>query len=91
MSEHDDHDHEHEHDHEDSNGHDSSVQAEVFLSLRQQNLELLKVAAQVAGYGGGTTPIKPEEKRAALERIWDIYSEFYEWIDPEETEAEGDE
>ena len=88
MAEHEEHeDHDHDHDH----GQENSVQAEVFLALRQQNLELLKIASQVAGYGNSTSPNKPEDKRAALERIWDIYSEFYEWIDPEETEAEGDE
>jgi hypothetical protein len=92
------HDHDHDHEgpeevHDDGHDHesDSSVQAEIFLTLRQQNLELLKIASQVAGYGQGNAPLKPDEKRAALERIWDVYSEFYEWVDPEETEGEGDE
>jgi ABC-type Zn2+ transport system substrate-binding protein/surface adhesin len=85
---HDEHEHDDEgHDHE--HGHD--IQADIFLTLRQQNLELLRLAAQVAGYGGNNAPIKQDEKRAALERIWDVYSEFYEWIDPEEAEGEGDE
>jgi hypothetical protein len=86
-----DHDHDHDHDHEHDPESEHGVQAEIFLTLRQQNLELLRIASQVAGYGNGTAPLKPDEKRAALERIWDVYSEFYEWVDPEESEGDGDE
>jgi hypothetical protein len=96
--EHDDHDHDHDHDHEDMDladvfdNLDMESESQVFLELRGQNLELLKVAAQVAGYSGSHAALKPNDLRTALKSIWEVYSEFYQWIDPEEdSEDEGDE
>lgn len=66
---------------------------QIFLEMRQQNLDLLKVAAQVAGYAGGHPPLKPHDYKNALKSIWEVYSEFYSWVDPEESdedEEEGD-
>lgn len=64
---------------------------QVFLSLRQQNLDLLRLAVQTAGFGEGKASIKPDEKRQAMERVWEIYSEFYEWIDPEADDEDEEE
>jgi hypothetical protein len=64
------------------------TQTQIFLELRRQNVEMLKIAAQVAGFAGNHGPLKGDDLRAAKERIWDLYSEFYEWIDPEESEDE---
>ena len=66
------------------------TQSQIFLEMRRQNLDLLKVAAEVAGYTGHHPPLKPNDFRGALKSIWDIYSEFYAWIDPEEADEEGD-
>jgi hypothetical protein len=63
---------------------------QVFLSLRAQNLDLLRLAIQTAGYGEGKPAPRPDEKRQAMERIWEIYSEFYEWVDPEADEGDED-
>jgi hypothetical protein len=79
--------HDHDHDHGEM-AIDPETQTQVFLELRRQNVEMLKIAAQVAGYAGNHAPLKPDEVRAAKERIWDLYAEFYEWIDPEESEEE---
>ncbi|HEU5119212.1 MAG TPA: hypothetical protein VFT74_21660 [Isosphaeraceae bacterium] len=93
---HDEHDHSHEHEHEHPH-HDHEheaieleldTQSRIFLQMREQNVELLKVAADVAGYGKANAPMRPDEVRHALQRIWDIYSEFYEWVDPEESEED---
>lgn len=69
------------------------LRTQIFLAMREQNLELLKIAAQVSGYGKEHPPLKPEDARKALRTIWDVYSEFYTWVDPEETEEdeEGEE
>ncbi|HKI18001.1 MAG TPA: hypothetical protein VKA15_08970 [Isosphaeraceae bacterium] len=65
------------------------TQSQIFLEMRRQNLDLLKIATQVAGYSGEHSPLKPADVKTALRGIWDIFAEFYMWIDPEE--AEGDE
>lgn len=97
MDEHDENgNHDHEHEHEDEAnlaemlGLDLDSQTQVFIEMRGQNLELLKVAAQVAGYSGPHAPLKPNELRSALKSIWELYSEFYHWIDPEDSENEDD-
>ena len=66
------------------------AQSRIFLQMRSQNLELLRIAAQVSGFGGGHPPMKPNDVRNAMKGIWDVYAEFYSWIDPEEAEG-GDE
>ena len=58
--------------------------------MRRQNLDLLKIAAEVAGFSGQHPPLKPGDLKNAIKRIWDLYSEFYSWIDPEESEEDED-
>jgi hypothetical protein len=65
--------------------------SQFLLGMRAQNLELLKIASQVAGYGGTHAPLKPNELRNAIKGIWDVYSELYSWVDPEEEEGDEDE
>jgi hypothetical protein len=89
---HDDDDHE-EHEHEVEEALEEALeldtQSQIFLEMRRQNLDLLRIATQVAGYSTEHGPLKPGDVKSALRNIWDIFSEFYMWIDPEE--AEGDE
>jgi hypothetical protein len=86
------HDHDHEHEDDDSLELELDTQTQIFLEMRQQNLDLLKVAAQVTGFSGNHGPLKPNDLRQALKSIWDAYSEFYSWIDPEVSDDDdGDE
>ncbi len=83
------HEHSDDHDHD----HDETeltidAQTQLFLEMRRQNVELLQLACRFAGYGGDHGPIKPDEVEKALLRLWEIYSEFYEWIDPEKSVEE---
>ncbi|ODT98326.1 MAG: hypothetical protein ABS79_06095 [Planctomycetes bacterium SCN 63-9] len=64
------------------------TQSQIFLEMRKQNLELLKIAAKVAGYSGDHPPLKPGDVKNALRNIWDIYSEVYTWVDPEESQED---
>jgi hypothetical protein len=86
--------HEHEHEHEVEEALEEALeldtQSQIFLQMRRQNLDLLRIATQVAGYSGQQAPLKSGEVKNALRSIWDIFSEFYVWIDPEEAEAEDD-
>jgi hypothetical protein len=86
------HEHEHEHEHEVEEALEEALeldtQSQIFLQMRRQNLELLRIAAQVAGYAGTHGPLKPGDVKTAIRNIWDVFSELYVWIDPEE--AEGD-
>src|SRR5271165_6435485 len=100
---HDEHDNTHEHDHDDSHEHEHEVeealeealeldtQSQIFLEMRRQNLDLLRIATQVAGYTGQHGPLKPGDVKNAMRHIWDVFSEFYSWIDPEEAEDDEDE
>lgn len=58
---------------------------QVLLGMRDQNVELIRIAAQIAGYAGTHSPLKPNELRNALSSIWDVYSQLYQWVDPEES------
>ncbi|HEV3165530.1 MAG TPA: hypothetical protein VGZ22_16000 [Isosphaeraceae bacterium] len=83
----DEHDHSEDHDHGDSDESfelELNTQSQIFLDMRQQNLDLLEIASRVAGYGGEHGPVKPGDIRQVMKSIWEIYSEFYQWIDPEE-------
>jgi len=66
------------------------TQSQIFLEMRRQNLDLLKIAAEVAGYTGNHPPLKSGDLKNAMKGIWDIYSEFYAWIDPEESDEDDD-
>jgi len=68
----------------------ASAETEIFLDMRKQNLELLRIATQVAGYGGSHGPLKPDEVEKAMKSIWRLYSELYSWVDPEEVEDEDE-
>jgi len=90
---HDEDEDEDEHEHEVEEALEEALeldtQSQIFLEMRRQNLDLLRIATQVAGYSGEHGPLKPGDVKTALRGIWDIFAEFYMWIDPEE--AEGDE
>jgi hypothetical protein len=80
----------HEHDHEVEEALEEALeldtQSQIFLEMRRQNLDLLRIATQVAGYSGQHGPLKTGDVKNALRNIWDVFSEFYTWIDPEEAE-----
>src|SRR5262245_53791474 len=87
-------DHEHEHEHEVEEALEEALeldtQTQSFLVMRRQNLEYLRIATQVAGYSGQHSPLKSGDVKNALRNIWDVFSEFYSWIDPEEAEEDED-
>ena len=66
------------------------TQSQIFLEMRRQNLDLLKLSIEVAGMGGSHPPVKPNDMKGVIKSIWDLYSEFYTWIDPEESEDDED-
>jgi hypothetical protein len=84
----DNHVHEHEHEVEEAleEALELDTQSQIFLEMRRQNLELLRIAAEVAGYTGQHPPLKPGDLKGALRSVWDVYSELYSWVDPEESE-----
>jgi hypothetical protein len=85
--------HEHEHEVEEAleEALELDTQSQIFLEMRRQNLDLLKVASEVAGFHGPHPAIKPADLKHALKTIWEIYSEFYAWIDPEESDEDEEE
>ena len=98
-----DHDHDNDQDHEHDHDHaqeaeealeealELDTQSQIFLVMRRQNLDLLRIATQVAGYSGQHGPLKSGDLKSALRNIWDVFSEFYSWIDPEEAEEDEEE
>ncbi len=87
-----DHDHECEHEVQEALGEalELDTQSQIFLQMRRQNLDLLRLASEVAGYGSARGPVKQEELKGAMQNIWEVFSEFYTWIDPEEAEDDED-
>jgi hypothetical protein len=67
------------------------TQSQIFLEMRRQNLDLLRIASEVAGFSGPHAPLRGGDMKGVMKSIWEIYSEFYAWIDPEETDDEDDE
>jgi hypothetical protein len=92
ISNHHDHDPQHEHEVEEAleEALELDTQSPIFLEMRRQNLDLLKIATQVAGYTGQNGPLEPGDIKNALRTVWDVFSEFYTWIDPEEAEDDQD-
>jgi hypothetical protein len=88
----DEHEEEHEHDVEEAleEALELDTQSQIFLEMRRQNVDLLKIAAEVAGYSGNHPPLKSGDLKMAMRAIWDVYSEFYAWIDPEESDDDED-
>ncbi len=90
-----DHDHDHVHDHEVEEALEEALeldtQSQIFLEMRRQNIDLLRIATEVAGYAGEHGPMKQGDLRAALGNIWHVFSEFYTWVDPEEDEDDEEE
>jgi hypothetical protein len=84
--------HDHEHDVEEAleEALELDTQSQIFLEMRRQNLDLLKIAAEVVGYSGQHPPVRANDLKGALKAIWDVYSEFYAWVDPEESDDEDD-
>ena len=37
-----------------------------------------------------TSPLKSADLRNALRSIWEVFAEFYTWVDPEESEEDED-
>lgn len=92
MSE-NEHEHEHEHGHEEEvleQALELDTQSQIFLEMRRQNLDLLKLSIEVAGLGGSHGPVKSGDLKVAVKNIWELYSEFYSWIDPEESEEDDE-
>jgi hypothetical protein len=85
-----DQDHEHEVEEALEEALELDTQTQIFLEMRRQNVDLLKIAAEVAGYTGPHAPLKPGDLKSAMKNIWDVYSELYVWIDPEESDDEDD-
>jgi hypothetical protein len=94
---HHEHDRGHEHEHEEEveealeEALELDTQSQIFLEMRRQNLDLLRLATEVAGYAGPHGPLKSGDLKGAMRNIWDVFSEFYMWIDPEEAEDEDEE
>jgi hypothetical protein len=90
-----DHDHDHSHEHEVEEALEEALeldtQSQIFLEMRRQNLDLLRIATEVAGYTGEHGPLKPGDVRNALRNIWEVFAEFYTWVDPEEADGDDEE
>ena len=66
------------------------TQSQIFLEMRRQNIDLLKLSIEVAGLSGAHPPVKQGDMKGIIKNVWDLYSEFYTWIDPEESEDDED-
>ena len=91
--------HDHDHDHEHSHEHDHEVeealeealeldtQSQIFLEMRRQNLELAEDRHRGRRLHRRAWAAQAGDLRNALRNIWEVFSEFYTWVDPEEAEG----
>ena len=86
---------EHDHDHDDESSIEEAIEIEtetqLRLEIRRQNIDLLKIAVDFAGYGGQHPPLKPHELQNAVKAVWDAYGEFEAFIDPFQNDEDEDE
>jgi hypothetical protein len=87
--------HGHEHDDEVEEALEEALeldtQSQIFLEMRRQNIDLLRLAAEVAGYAGNShAPLKAGDLKNAMKGMWEIYSEFDAWVDPEESDEDDE-
>ena len=87
-----DRDHEHEHEHEVEEALEDALeldtQSQIFLDMRRQNLDLLRIATQVAGYTGQHGPLKRGGcEECAAQHLGGLLRILH-WIDPEEAERD---
>lgn len=59
---------------------------QIYMALREQNVELLRLASEVTGLTGESAKTPPADLEKALRQLWDVYSEFYSWVDPQDAE-----
>ena len=89
-----DYDDNEEHEHEVEEAFEEALeldtQSQIFLEMRRQNLDLLRIASEVAGFSGPHAPLRGGDMKGVMKSIWEIYSEFYAWIDPEESDDDDD-
>jgi len=64
------------------------TQNQLYLQMRQQNIEMLSIAVELAGFGGQHPALKPHEVKAALRTVGEVLSEFYGWVDPDQADED---
>src|SRR3954447_3049189 len=91
-NEHEDEHEGHEHEVEDAleEALELDTQSQIFLEMRRQNVDLLKIAAEVAGLSGAPPPLKPGDLKNEMKSFGDVYPKFYVWIGPEGSKDEED-
>lgn len=69
----------------DDHNHDANeTEIATYLTIRAQNIELLGLAAKVAGVSDPKQLLNDVETESNMRRLEEIYSVLASWVDPEE-------
>lgn len=60
----------------------------TYLTIRAQNIELLGLAAKIAGCSDPKTLINEVDAEATMRRLHEIFATLEEWVDPDEADED---
>lgn len=60
----------------------------TYLTIRAQNIELLGLAAKIAGCSDPKSLLSEVDTEATMRKLHEIYSHFEEWVDPDEADED---
>lgn len=68
----------------------SETEIATYLTIRAQNIELLGLAAKIAGCADPKTLLNEVDTESTLRRLQEIYTHLEEWVDPDVADEEAE-
>lgn len=66
----------------------SETEIATYLTIRAQNIELLGLAAKIAGCADPKSLLGDVDTEATMRRLHEIYAHLEEWVDPDEADED---
>lgn len=66
----------------------SETEIATYLTIRAQNIELLGLAAKIAGCSDPKVLLNDVDTEATMRRLHEIFATLEEWVDPDEADED---
>jgi N12 class adenine-specific DNA methylase len=66
----------------------SETEIATYLTIRAQNIELLGLAAKIAGCSDPKVLLNDVDTEATMRRLHEIFAALEEWVDPDEADED---